>query len=282
MQRCNYLFFIIVLAVATLVLVGCGVRREGKPGAPVAVPVAVPLVDEVSGYQKIHVFVALCDNAHQGIIPVPAGIGNGQDAASNLYWGCDGGMKTFFSKSPDWKRLAAIPNPKEHILERVIFKHKTKKAFIVADAYDGEYIKQTIMDMVTASSGQAAEKVAIEGKNYIFGGGADMIGYVGHDGLMEFQLDMKITPNSGKKKDVVILSCTSSVYFRPYIQRANANPLLWTKSLMCPEVYTLKAAIDGWLVNATPASIVESAAKVYSKYQGCSVKGARTVFTTGF
>lgn len=281
MQR-NIVTFLIVLAVAALVIVAA--RKVAGPGGmtPVAAPVNVPLVDDVSGYQKIHVFVALCDNAHQGIIPVPAGIGNGQDAASNLYWGCDGGMKTFFSKSPDWKRLAAIPNPKEHILERVIFKHNTKKALIVADAYDGEYIKQTIMDMVTASSGQAAEKVAIEGKNYIFGGGSDMIGYVGHDGLMEFQLDMKITPNSGKKKDVVILSCTSSVYFRPYIERANANPLLWTKSLMCPEVYTLKAGIDGWLVNATPASIVESAAQVYSKHQGCSVRGARTVFTTGF
>lgn len=280
MQRRNYLLFIIVLAVATLLLAGCGARKAGAPvGASIP---AAPMVDEVSGYKKIHVFVALCDNANQGIQPVPAGIGNGQDAASNLYWGTDGGMKTYFKKSSDWKMIEAIANPKAHILERVTFQHKTKKALIVADAYDGAYIKQAIGDMITASSGHAVEMVPIAGKKYVFGGGADMIGYVGHDGLMEFQLDINIEPATGKKKDVVILSCTSNKYFRPYIQKANANPLLWTKSLMCPEVYTLKVAIDGWLVGDTPANIMESAAKVYSKYQGCSVRGARTVFATGF
>jgi hypothetical protein len=33
----------------------------------------------------VHVFVALADNAHQGIVPVPARLGNGDDAAANLY-----------------------------------------------------------------------------------------------------------------------------------------------------------------------------------------------------
>ena len=45
----------------------------------------------------VHVFVALADNAHQGIVPVPAALGNGDDAAQNLYWGaaafCDGVVK---------------------------------------------------------------------------------------------------------------------------------------------------------------------------------------------
>jgi hypothetical protein len=33
----------------------------------------------------IHVFVALADNVHQGIVPVPAALGNGDDPARNLY-----------------------------------------------------------------------------------------------------------------------------------------------------------------------------------------------------
>ena len=37
--------------------------------------------------RTIHVFVALCDNEHQGIVPVPEKIGNGKDPANNLYWG---------------------------------------------------------------------------------------------------------------------------------------------------------------------------------------------------
>src|SRR5512143_1123153 len=51
----------------------------------------------------IHVVVALCDNVHQGIVPVPARIGNGDDPGNNLYWGAAFGVRTFFSKSTDWK-----------------------------------------------------------------------------------------------------------------------------------------------------------------------------------
>jgi hypothetical protein len=35
----------------------------------------------------VHIFVALADNASQGIERVPAKIGNGDDAENNLYWG---------------------------------------------------------------------------------------------------------------------------------------------------------------------------------------------------
>lgn len=35
----------------------------------------------------IHVFVALADNVNQGIVPVPAKLGNGEDPVHNLYWG---------------------------------------------------------------------------------------------------------------------------------------------------------------------------------------------------
>ena len=45
----------------------------------------------------IHIVVALCDNQYQGIVKVPAGIGNGQDARTNLYWGAGYGVKTQFS-----------------------------------------------------------------------------------------------------------------------------------------------------------------------------------------
>jgi len=40
----------------------------------------------VIGQQKtIHVFVALCDNEFQGIVPVPESLGNGKKYQTNLY-----------------------------------------------------------------------------------------------------------------------------------------------------------------------------------------------------
>ena len=46
--------------------------------------------------RTVHVFVALADNEHQGIVPVPAKLGNGEDPEHNLYWGSAYGVKTFF------------------------------------------------------------------------------------------------------------------------------------------------------------------------------------------
>ena len=52
--------------------------------------------------KTIHVFVALCDNDNQGIVPVPSKLGNGQDPKNNLYWGALYGVKTHFKNSKDW------------------------------------------------------------------------------------------------------------------------------------------------------------------------------------
>jgi hypothetical protein len=50
--------------------------------------------------RTVHVFVALADHQYQGIIPVPARLGNGDDPDHNLYWGSFAyGVKTFFSRS---------------------------------------------------------------------------------------------------------------------------------------------------------------------------------------
>jgi hypothetical protein len=49
--------------------------------------------------KTIGVFVALADNASQGIVPVPAAIGDGNDPERNLYWGTAEGLKGVFKHS---------------------------------------------------------------------------------------------------------------------------------------------------------------------------------------
>ncbi len=61
--------------------------------------------------RTVHVFVALADNQHQGIVPVPPILGNGDDPPHNLYWGSAYGVKTFFSHSPEWTLLNCTPKP---------------------------------------------------------------------------------------------------------------------------------------------------------------------------
>src|ERR1700744_6172067 len=112
--------------------------------------------------RTIHVFVALADNKNQGIVPVAAILGNGDDPARNLYWGSAYGVKTFFSHSADWQLLVSGQKPKAEVLERCIFKHRTQNVFLIADAYQGARIKQTIVDFLDASAGSSREAVPIK------------------------------------------------------------------------------------------------------------------------
>jgi hypothetical protein len=92
--------------------------------------------------RRVHVFVALADNAHQGIVPVPAALGNGEDAGRNLYWGAAFGVRTFFRKSGEWKEIAVVENPNSYVLERSVFLHEASGTYLIADGYRGREIKQ--------------------------------------------------------------------------------------------------------------------------------------------
>ena len=233
--------------------------------------------------KTIHVFVALCDNENQGIVPVPAKIGNGQDPFHNLYWGAGYGVKNYFDKkSKDWKLLETIKNPNSFILERVIFKHVKTNTYLLADAYDGASMKKTITDFLYASSGKNPVKVSIDSQYINFGGYSDLCAFVGHNGLMDFAADFNLKSENTKKKDVIIISCYGKNYFAEYIKQAGAHPLIWSVGLMSAEAYTLEWALDGWILNETGEQIRERAAKAYNNYQNCGIKGARNLLRTSW
>ncbi len=232
--------------------------------------------------KSIHVLVALCDNKNQGIVPVPKTIGNGQDPANNLYWGCGYGVKTFFKKQTDWKFVKQINNPSPEIFERLVFKHKDSSLYLITDAYDGAAIKQTVTDFLDYSSGLNKISFYLDSVKINAGGNADLICYVGHNGLMDFSLDSYPSKTDNKKREVVILACASKNYFYNHIKKTDANPLIWTTNLMCPEAYTLDAIIDSWIINDNATQTCEKVAQTYNQYQKCGIKGARNLFVTGY
>lgn len=234
----------------------------------------------------IHVLVALCDNEHQGIVPVPAKIGNGDDPAHNLYWGAGFGVKTFFAKSRTWQLVAQTPGAKSAVLERLVFKHKTKDAWLVADAYRGSEMKQTIRDLLNFAAGKEGEGVQVktgaETLTLGIGGNAELLAFVGHNGLMDFTLYDIPQKQDDRRREVIILCCISQRYFANPLKTTGAHPLLWTTGLMAPEAYVLQAAVEGWLAGESSAHIKERAALAYNTYQKCGLKGARNLFATGW
>jgi hypothetical protein len=234
-----------------------------------------------SSVPTIHVFVALCDNRYQGIIPVPPKIGNGQDLANNLYWGCGYGVKSFFKNSADWRLVKSIKLDTLR-LQRLVFKHKTKNCYLVADAYDGKYIRDCITDFMASASGKLKDTLHVDNLSLGIDGNSRLVGYVGHDGLMEFTLDDSFANADGKKRDCIILACSSRDFFGPYLKNTGARPLVWTTNLMCPEAYTLRDAIEGYLLNESAESIRSRAARAYSKYQKIPEKQSRELLVTGW
>ena len=232
--------------------------------------------------RTVHIMVALCDNENQGIVPVPEFLGNGQDPKSNLYWGAAFGLKSYLKyKTSDWQLVKSLGPGTPHILERLLFKHTQANVYLLADAYDGAAIKTCTENFLKSANGQMIEQLDYNEQALNFGGGADLLGYIGHDGLMEFSVDLSFQEVI-QPKDVMILACYSQDYFSPEIKKAQANPLLWTTHLMAPEAYTLKSAIDGWIKGESGLQIEERAAQSYNQYQKCGLRGARNLFTTGF
>jgi hypothetical protein len=247
--------------------------------------IIIILLSTFPGYPQtryIHVLVALCDNVNQGIVPVPKKIGNGQDPANNLYWGCGFGVKTFIKKQADWKLIKQINNPGKGIYERLIFKHNNSQVYMIADAYNGKLIKQTITDFLNYASGKDKIAITIGNEEIRAGGNSNLICYVGHDGLMDFSLQNYPAQADKAKREVVILACSSKSYFNNPIKKTGAYPLIWTTNLMCPEAYTLDAVIDSWIINAPHDKIREKAAQTYNQYQKCGIKGARNLLVTGY
>lgn len=236
--------------------------------------------------RTIHVFVALADNASQGIVPVSAKLGNGEDPEHNLYWGSAFGVKTFFSRSSDWKLLLSGQHPKQEVLERCVFKYRTANVYLVADAYRGLAIQTAMLDFLDSASGRSEEEIRIHdgrlAQTLDIRGGSQLVAYVGHDGLMDRPLGKVPRQKNNAPRQAIALACASKIYFADPLRESGAYPLLWTTNLMAPEAYTLKSAVDGWIVGENNEQIRDCAAVAYDQYQKCGLRAARRLMATGW
>jgi hypothetical protein len=270
-----------LLLVSLFCSAGCTKAQPNGAIAPTPMPVAeIPKIQNPG--RVIHVLVALCDNENQGIVPVPKFLGNGEDPAKNLYWGAAFGVKTFFSKSVSWTKIAEVKNPSENVLERIVFKHKTQNVYLIADAYRGSKMRETIDDFFAATTGAKRENVAAQTQILQIFGSANLVAFVGHNGLMDFSLAKQPSKKDDEKRDAVILACASRNYFTEPLRQTSAKPLLWTTNLMAPEAYILHDALEGWTRGETDAQIRGRAAEAYSKYQKISLKAAQNLLVTGW
>lgn len=261
--------------VMKLLLVGMALTGVGMMSAPVATGAEV---------QVVHVFVALCDNASQGIIPVPAKIGDGDKPDANLYWGCSDGAKSCFRASKSWKALPAVASPRAEVLERVVFRHgRRKDVFLVADAWRGREIKSCLQAFVDAAGGKGgAESIQVKGPDGAdvtlpLGTKARWLAYIGHNGLMEFEVTWPEAPAGGAvatSRRAFVLCCIGQRYF----PKLGIPMALTTTQLMYPGAFILRDALEVAMDGKSSAEVKAAAARAYAGNQKISVKAAAGVF----
>ncbi len=211
--------------------------------------------------RQVRVFVALCDNKTQGIVPVGAKIGNGDDPDANLYWGCSDGFGSFFRHSSRWKVIASDKDISEAILRRLTLRHVEGDINLVAEAYRGSQIRQCLKDFEEAASSNKF----------------DVVAFIGHNGLMDFKLEVP-QKVEGNDTEVIVLCCLSEKYFGDRLRALGCRPILMTQQLMYPGSFLLHATIEKWRSGGTLADFRAVAAGSYAKNQKISVRAATGVF----
>lgn len=218
----------------------------------------------------IHLFVALCDNKTQGIVPVGKAIGDGDKPDANLYWGCSDGSQKIFAKSQYWKKVETQRpqkiDPTSPIMRRIIFQHKRTGALLIADAYQGKHMKQCLIDYLNSSEGSYQPEITVKVMSKVIRTGAksQLTAYIGHNGLMEHKVVTTKAP-SPPKLDTITLCCISDSYFKPYFSKTNTRPVLQTKSLMYPGAFILHDVLEGWFESESEDQLRTRAAKSYAK-----------------
>lgn len=238
----------------------------------------------------IQVSVALADNKHQWIAPVPASIGNGQDARTNLYWGARYGLKTYLIRDGGWQKMATVKPSDKCILERLVLRRsfsrngRTVPVYLIADAWDGRYIEETIQQFLKYNAGRDTVEVELNGKAIQAGSRAHLIVYIGHNALMDYAgiknktVSNPIAASNNPDNDAVALACKSKPFFLPRLEKTGASPLVLTTGLMAPEAYSLHAAIEQWIAGASAVRVRKAAAASYNQYQKTGSKAAERLF----
>ncbi|MHC4211838.1 MAG: hypothetical protein ACYSWP_00560 [Planctomycetota bacterium] len=274
------------------VLAGAGTASSRSPDSETSKKLGVRerLEQDIKASRPIvvHLIVALCDNKYQGIVPVPEKLGDGRDLRNNLYWGAMYGVRTFLTRKGNWELVAELSHS-EPVLGKIVLHtvvHRSQQevsVYIVAEAWDGKYIQAATKRFLAIAAGYKSEVIRIKTdksvKEIHAGGQAHLVGYVGHNGLMDFSLED--TPGrhaDAKPSSSLVLACKSKPYFHELLKKAGSHPLLLTTGLMAPEAYTLDAAIRSWAGGGRPEQVRDKAASAYHKYQKCGLMGAQRLF----
>jgi hypothetical protein len=258
-----------------------------------------PLYDRIAGDLAanrpivITVYVALCDNASQGIVPVKnRSICDGDAPSRNLYWATGGGLAGAM-RSAGWKRVHAARPADGPILAVAAWRASLAKGgalatrghrgrapvYVVGLAYRGREIRAAMVDFFRAVHRDTPLAIATDdGATLAAGGASHVVGYIGHDYFYDTldpdALLREARGDSASEKGAFALSCTGNVLIRPGLRRANVRILLLNRTLAFPGAWSVAGIARGLAQGRGGRGIRREAAAAFADGMGISVAAA--------
>jgi len=249
------------------------------------------------------VYVALCDNDSQGIIPVKnRRICDGDDPARNMYWVGKGALAGV-AKKEKWERVSRVEATDEAVMVQRVWKRRMTPGgaleeagvtepfdlYVVGLAYRGSRIHDAFVDYLGAVHNDGGSVLETDGRSLEYGGAGHVVGYVGHDYMMDVmpgssQLGQVLEATRGDSKldkGVFALACAGDSWIRPFISRENAYLLALNVYLAFPNARTIEGILDGIAAGEDGSQVHRRAAKAFAKGQECGVGWARKALNHG-
>ena len=150
------------------------------------------------------------------------------------------------------------------------------------DAYRGDRMKVCLEDYFNSLAENKTEILTIDSTKIPIYGNADLIGFNGHNGLMDTEISYEITKQNIRQKDALSISCQSKYYFNERYQEINAYPLVVTTNNLYPGGFIVEGIIEKWAIQKSDELIRQEAGNAYHRVKKCGIKGARRLFQTGW
>jgi len=208
---------------------------------------------------RVRVYVALCDNASQGIVPVknPA-ICDGDVPEHNIYWGTRGGLWGF-ARAAGFRMVESTRPESGPIAVRAFWRKRVRSIDVELEgvAYRGREIRAAMLDFVRAVHSDDATASP-----------PHVVAYVGHNYFLDTSdvRDFREAAHGGGAlaKGVVALSCLGHQHIRPYITRDRAEILLLNTNLAYPGAWSLGGAIEALARHESGRGVRDAAARAFA------------------
>lgn len=251
----------------------------------------------------VTVYVALCDNDSQGIIPVRnRSICDGDHPMQNMYWAGKNALAGM-AKKQRWKKVSRVEDPDGTLMVEQIWEKwahpgpglraagvdEPFKIYVIGRAYRGNKIHNAFVDYLRAVHNDDALSMDLDGTTISYGGAGHVVGYVGHDYMMDVEpgsaalreIVDATRGDSSSAKGVFALACAGDSWIRPFISRENVYVMALNVYLAFPNAWTIDGILDGIADRGDGADIHRSAAKGFAKGQECGVTWARKALNHG-